>query len=92
MSILSQATKSIKIISVQKQSELHIWPPNSKDAVTIELAEISKPEYVMTISVEHQNLKEVSKALECLHLVSASIKFSITLTASRSGYNKEGYL
>ncbi|MGN6632742.1 MAG: hypothetical protein ACTHKP_10975 [Nitrososphaeraceae archaeon] len=74
LSILSHASKSIKVINVQKQRELHIWPPNSKDAVTIELAEISKPECVTTISVEHQNLKKVSKALELLQLVSASMK------------------
>jgi hypothetical protein len=74
LSILSHAMKSIKVISVQKQRELHIWPPNSKDAVTIELAEISKPECVTTISVKHQSLEKVSTALECLHLVSASMK------------------
>jgi hypothetical protein len=74
LSILSHASKSIKVINVQKQRELHIWPPNSKDAVTIELAEISKPECVTTIGVEHQSLEKVSKALELLQLVSASMK------------------
>ncbi len=74
LSILSRATKSIKVIAVQKQRELHKWPPNSRDAVTIELAKINEPECVTTISVEHQSLEKVSNALECLHLASAPMK------------------
>jgi len=74
LSILSHATESIKIINVQKQCELHIWPPNSKDAVTTELAEISKPECVTTISIEHESLEKVSIELETLQLASVSMK------------------
>ena len=74
LSILSHASKSIKVIDVQKQRELYMWPSGSIDAVTIELAEISKPECITTISVEHQSLEKVSKALELLQLVSTSMK------------------
>ncbi len=65
--------KSIKVISVQKQLESHMWPPNSRDAVTIELAEITKPEHMISLSIEHQSLKMVVKALEYLHPASPSI-------------------
>lgn len=77
LSVLSKATQSIKVIGVQKQRELHTWPPDSRDAVTIELAEISKPEYVTTISVEHQSLEKVSKALEYLQLVPPSTSMKV---------------
>ncbi len=74
LSILYNATESIKVINVEKQRELHIWPPNNTDPSTIELAEISRPERITTISVEHQNLEKVSTALDYLHLASTSMR------------------
>ena len=68
MSILSQVTPSIQVINVQKRRELHIWPSNDINGATIELTEISIPEKVMTISIEHQDLEKVTKALEYLQL------------------------
>jgi hypothetical protein len=74
VSVLSQAAPSVQVISVQKRRELHVWPTDGIDGATIELAEISTPEKVITISVEHRNLEKVSKALEYLRLPSPSMK------------------
>jgi hypothetical protein len=54
MSILSQVTPSVQGINVQKLRELHVWPSGDADGATIELAEISTPEKVVTISIEHR--------------------------------------
>jgi hypothetical protein len=74
MSILSQVTPSIQVINVQKRRELHVWPSDDRNGATIELTEISIPEKVMTISIEHQDLEKVTKALEYLQLTSHSIR------------------
>jgi hypothetical protein len=74
VSVLSQAAPSVQVISVQKRRELHMWPTGDIDGATIELAEISTPEKVITISIEHRNLEKVSKALEYLQLPSPSMK------------------
>jgi hypothetical protein len=44
------------------------------NGATIELTEISIPEKVMTISIEHQDLEKVTKALEYLQLTSYSMR------------------
>ncbi|MDQ6667181.1 MAG: hypothetical protein M3Y53_03020 [Thermoproteota archaeon] len=72
VSILSQAAPSVQVIRVQRRRELHGWPTG--DGTTIELVEISTPEKVITISIEHRNLEKVSKALEYLQLPSPSMK------------------
>jgi len=74
ISILSKVTSSVQIISVQKQRELHVWPSDDRNGATIELTEISIPEKVMTISIEHQDLEKVTKALKYLQLTSRSIR------------------
>jgi hypothetical protein len=74
ISILSKVTPSVQIISVQKRRELHVWPSDDRNGATIELTEISIPEKVMTISIEHQDLEKVTKALEYLQLTSHSIR------------------
>ena len=74
MSILSQVTPSIQVINVQKRRELHVWPFSDINGATIELTEISIPEKVMTISIEHQDLEKVTKALEYLQLTSHSMR------------------
>jgi hypothetical protein len=74
MSILSQVTPSVQVINVQKLRELHVWPSGDTDGATIELAEISIPEKVVTISIEHRHLNKVNKALEYLQLASHSMK------------------
>jgi hypothetical protein len=70
MSTLSQVTPSIQVINIQKRRELHVWPSRDRNGATIELTEISIPEKVMTISIEHQDLEKVTKALEYLQLTS----------------------
>jgi hypothetical protein len=74
ISILSKVTPSVQIISVQKRRELHVWPSDDRNGATIELTEISIPEKVMTISIEHQDLEKVIKAVEHLQLTSHSIR------------------
>jgi hypothetical protein len=74
ISILSKVTPSVQIISVQKRRELHVWPSDDRNGATIELTEISIPEKVMTISIEHQDLEKVTKAVEYLQLTSHSIR------------------
>ena len=74
VSVLSQAAPSVQVISVQKRRELHVWPTGDIDGATIELAEVSTPEKVITISIEHQNLEKVSKALDYLQLPLPSMK------------------
>jgi len=74
ISILSKITPSVQIISVQKRRELHVWPSDDRNGATIELTEISIPEKVMTISIEHQYLEKVTKALEYLQLTSQSMR------------------
>jgi hypothetical protein len=74
MSILSQVTPSVQVISVQKRRELHVLASGDRNGATIELAEISTPEKVTTISIEHQHLEKVNKALEYLQLTSHSMK------------------
>ena len=70
ISILSKVTPSIQVINVQKRRELHVWSSGDKNGATIELTEISIPEKVMTIGIEHQDLEKVTKALEYLQLTS----------------------
>ena len=65
MSILSQVTPSIQVINVQKRRELHVWPSRDRNGATIELTEISIPEKVMTISIEHQDLDWFFLASTC---------------------------
>ena len=74
ISILSKVTSSVQIINVQKRRELHVWPSDDRNGATIELTEISIPEKVMTISIEHQDLEKVTKALEYLQLTSHSMR------------------
>jgi hypothetical protein len=74
VSVLSHATPSVLIISVQTRRELHVWPTGEIDGATKELAEISTPEKVIRIIIEHWNLEKVSKALEYLQLRSTSMK------------------
>lgn len=74
MTILLQATPTIRVITVQKQRELHVWPSNHKDGVTVELAEIKTPEKVISIGIEHRNYDKVNQALEYLQLSSSSMK------------------
>ncbi len=74
ISILSQVTPSVQIINVQKQRELHVWPTDDRDGALIELAEISTPQEVTTIGIEHKSLEKVSKALQYLQLASRSMK------------------
>jgi len=74
ISILSKVTSSVQIINVQKRRELHVWPSDDRNGATIELTEISLPEKVMTISIEHQDLEKVTKALEYLQLTSHSVR------------------
>ena len=63
-------TPSIQVINVQKRRELYVCPSGDRNGATIELTEISIPEKVMTISIEHQDLEKVTKALEYLQLTS----------------------
>ncbi len=74
MSILSQVTPSVQVISVQKRRELHVLASGDRNGATIELVEISTPEKVTTISIEHRHLEKVNKALEYLQLTSHSMK------------------
>jgi hypothetical protein len=74
ISILSKVTPSVQVINVQKRRELHVWPSDDRNGATIELTEISIPEKVMTISIEHQDLEKVTKALEYLQLTSHSMR------------------
>jgi len=74
ISILSKVTPSIQVINVQKRRELHVWPSDDRNGATIELTEIRIPEKVMTISIEHQDLEKVTKALEYLQLTSQSMR------------------
>src|SRR5215467_13876590 len=74
ISILSKVTPSIQVINVQKRRELHVWPSDDRNGATIELTEISIPEKVMTISIEHRDLEKVIKAIEYLQLTSHSIR------------------
>ena len=74
ISILSKVTPSVQIISVQKRRELHVWPSHDTNGATIELTEISIPEKVMTIGIEHRDLEKVTKALEYLQLTSQSMR------------------
>jgi hypothetical protein len=74
ISILSKVTPSIQVINVQKRRELHVWPSDDRNGATIELTEICIPEKVMTISIEHQDLEKVTKALEYLQLTSHSMR------------------
>jgi hypothetical protein len=74
ISILSKVTSSVQVINVQKRRELHVWPSGDKNGATIELTEISIPEKVMTIGIEHQDLEKVTKALEYLQLTSHSMR------------------
>jgi hypothetical protein len=74
VSVMSEASPSVQVISVQKRRELHVSPAGDIDGAIIELAKISKPEKIITISVEHRNLEKVSKALEDLQLPSPSMK------------------
>jgi hypothetical protein len=74
MSILSKVTPSVRVISVQKRRELHVWPCGDRNGATIELAEISTPEKVTTISIENRQSEKVSRALEYLQLTSHSMK------------------
>ena len=57
ISILSKVTSSVQVINVQKRRELHVWPSGDRNGATIELTEISIPEKVMTIGIEHQDLE-----------------------------------
>jgi hypothetical protein len=70
MSILLQVTPSIQVINVQKRRKLHVWPSDDRNGAIIDLTEISIPEKVMTIGIEHQDLEKVTKALEYLQLTS----------------------
>ena len=63
----------IFLISVQRR-ELHVWPSDDRNGATIELTEISIPDKVMTIGIEHQDLEKVTKALEYLQLTSHSMR------------------
>lgn len=74
MSVLAQAAPSVQVIIVRKLRELRVWPTDDNDGATIELAEISTPEKVITISIEHRNLEKVSKALEYSQQPSPSMK------------------
>jgi len=74
ISILSKVTSSVQVINVQKRRELHVWPSGDKNGATIELTEISIPEKVMTIGIEHQDMEKVTKALEYLQLTSHSMR------------------
>jgi hypothetical protein len=74
ISILSKVTPSVQVINVQKRRELHVWPSGGRNGATIELTEISIPEKVMTIGIEHQDLEKVTKALEYLQLTSHSMR------------------
>ena len=74
ISILSKVTPSVQVINVQKRRELHVWPSGDRNGATIELTEISIPEKVMTIGIEHQDLEKVTKALEYLQLTSHSMR------------------
>ena len=74
ISILAKVTPLVQIISVQKRRELHVWPSDDRNGATIELTQISIPEKVMTISIEHRDLEKVTKALEYLQLTSNSIR------------------
>src|ERR1700739_4656507 len=74
ISILSNVRASVQIISVQKRRELHVWPYDDRNGATIELTQISIPEKVMTISIEHPDLEKVTRALEYLQLTSHSMK------------------
>jgi hypothetical protein len=74
VSVLSHAAPLVLITSVQTRRELHGWPTGEIDGATKELAEISTPEKVIRISIEHRNLEKVSKALEYLQLRSPSMK------------------
>src|SRR5215470_3876451 len=74
MSILSKVTSSVQVINVQKRRELHVWPSGNRNGATIELTEISIPEKVMTIGIEHQDMEKVTRALEYLQLTSHSMR------------------
>jgi len=51
-----------------------VWPSGDRNGATIELTEISIPEKVMTIGIEHRDLERVAKALEYLQLTSHSMR------------------
>src|SRR5215831_17171110 len=74
ISILSKVTPSVQVTNVQKRRQLHVWPSGDINGATIELTEISIPEKVMTIGIEHQDLEKVTKALEYLQLTSPSMR------------------
>ena len=63
--------KKILMITVKKDRELYLWHDNNHDGsadVTIEIAKISEPESLYSVSIEHQNLDSIKSALSYLNI------------------------
>jgi hypothetical protein len=86
LSTLQSASAAIRMITVDKHREQYLWQHNNNKRdgrargggegieVAIEIATIHRPELVTSISIEHEDLDKVDKALKYLQLPSESMK------------------
>jgi hypothetical protein len=85
LSTLQSASAAIRMITVDKHREQYLWQHNNNrngrargegegGEVAIEIATIHRPELVTSISIEHEDLDKVDKALKYLQLPSESMK------------------
>jgi hypothetical protein len=81
LSTLQSASAAIRVITVDKHREQYLWQHNNNrngrargGEVSIEIATIHRPELVISISIEHENLDKVDKAVKYLQLPSESMK------------------
>ena len=67
---VSKQRKSL-MITVKKDREMYLWhnaDHDGGDNVAIEIVKISEPEWLYSISLEHQNLKSIKSALSYLNI------------------------
>lgn len=63
--------KKFPMLTVKKDREIYLWYDKDYDkveGVTVELAKISEPEILYSISLEHHSLKSVKSALNYLNI------------------------
>jgi hypothetical protein len=59
------------VLTVKKDREIYLWCDKEYDkveGVTVEIAKISEPEMLYTISLEHHSLESVKSALNYLNI------------------------
>jgi hypothetical protein len=67
---MSKLKKNL-MITVKKDRELYLWHGNNHGRsadVTIEIAKISEPESLYSVSIEHQNIDSIKSALSYLNI------------------------